>query len=110
MALTFTSVSDRYRILSALRGCLDGQCTGAGDIHTDGSMTNDALSSSFVQLMGISLGTPWEIPNWRTTDVEGTLTENGSLRADTVGDHTLWALVAGKASNNVVLKIVSCPK
>jgi hypothetical protein len=75
-----------------------------------GSMTNDALSSSFVQLMGISLGTPWEIPNWRTTDVEGTLTENGSLRADTVGDHTLWALVAGKASNNVVLKIVSCPK
>ena len=36
MALTFTSVSDRYRILSALRGCLDGQCTGAGNIRTDG--------------------------------------------------------------------------
>jgi len=71
---------------------------------------NDATFSSSVQLMGISQGTPWELPDWRTTDVEGTLTESGVFGANAIGDHTLWALAAGKTSNSVVLKIVSCSK
>jgi Galactose oxidase, central domain len=70
----------------------------------------DAAASSSVQLMGISLGTPWEMPNWRTTNVEGTLIENGIFRADAVGDHTLWALADGKTSNSIVFKIVACGK
>jgi hypothetical protein len=69
-----------------------------------------AVSSSSVQLMGISLGTPWEIPDWRTTDLEGTLTESGTFGTNAIGDHTLWALADGKTSNSVFLKIVSCPK
>jgi hypothetical protein len=69
-----------------------------------------AVSSSSVQLMGISLGTPWEIPDWRSTDLEGTLTESGTFASNAIGDHTLWALSAGKTSNSIVLKIVSCPK
>jgi hypothetical protein len=60
--------------------------------------------------MGISQGIPWEVRNWETTDVAGTLTANGSFRADAVGDHTLWALADGKTSNSIVIKIVSCPK
>jgi hypothetical protein len=60
--------------------------------------------------MGISLGTTWEMPNWRTTNVEGTLIENGIFRADAVGDHTLWALADGKTSNSIVIKIVACGK
>jgi hypothetical protein len=70
----------------------------------------DAAASSSVQLMGISLGTTWEMPNWRTTNVEGTLIENGIFRADAVGDHTLWALADGKTSNSIVIKIVACGK
>src|SRR5262245_24253083 len=69
-----------------------------------------AASSSSVQLMGISLGTPWELPDWRGTDLEGTLTESGTFASKDIGDHTLWALAAGKTSNSIGLKIVSCPK
>jgi hypothetical protein len=68
-----------------------------------------AASSSSVQLMGISLGTPWELPDWRTTDLEGTLTESGTFTSNDIGAHTLWALAAGKTSNSIVVKVVSCP-
>src|SRR5262249_53740474 len=47
-----------------------------------------AASSSSVQLMGISLGTPWELPDWRSTDLEGTLTESGTFASNDIGDHT----------------------
>jgi Galactose oxidase, central domain len=69
-----------------------------------------AASSSSVQLMGISLGTPWEMPDWRSTDPEGTLTESGTFGANAGGEHTLWVLTSGKTSNSNGVKIVSCPK
>jgi hypothetical protein len=50
------------------------------------------------------------MPDWRSTNLEGTLTESGTFAANDIGDHTLWALSGGKTSNSIVLKIVSCLK
>ena len=72
MALTFTSASDRYRILSALRGCLDGQCTDAG-----------------IRLIGTSGERPREVSNWRRTGFNGSVIETGAFGLGDVGDHTL---------------------
>jgi hypothetical protein len=62
-----------------------------------------------VQLRGTLNGRPWEIPNWRSTATDGTLSETGVFGAGTeAGDYTLQVTVDGKQSNAVAVKISSC--
>jgi hypothetical protein len=69
-----------------------------------------AAALSSIQLMGISQGAPWQLPNWRDANAGGALIADGAFGADAVGDHTIWAFVGGKTSNSILLKITSCPR
>jgi Galactose oxidase, central domain len=79
-------------------------CTGEGWRME----VKSAAGSTPVTLMGTIYGTPWGIPQWRSTGGNGAFAESGTFGAGDVGDYTMWVLANEKASNTVSTRVLLC--
>ena len=69
---------------------------------------SNAAPDTSIQLLGNSNGNSWTVPDWRTTDSDGTLTERGDFSRDVIGTHSLHVVVGGVPSNSVSFVVSNC--
>ena len=72
-------------------------------------LSNSAPNTS-ARLSGNSNGQFWEIADWRKTDADGNLSEEGRFAPDAAGSHTLMLDIAGTVSNNISFVVSDCSR
>jgi len=100
--------NNRIRMIAPLNPTitLDSNRYCIGDPWTLGIAS--PISNAWVQLIGASRGTPWEIADWRKTGFNGSVLETGVFRLSDTGDHTLIVTIDGKLSNSVSFNVSTC--
>ncbi len=68
-----------------------------------------------IQISGTRDGTPWTVPNWTSSDQNGTVVASGTFGADTIGNYLVWIQADWKTlapwpavSNSVSISIEDC--
>src|SRR5262245_66051922 len=67
-------------------------------------LSNGAPNTS-TRLSGNSNGQSWEITDWRKTDTDGNLSEEGRFTPEAAGSHTLKLDIGGTVSNTISLVV-----
>jgi hypothetical protein len=69
---------------------------------------SNATPNAPVRLSGNSNGLPWEIGEWRKTDADGSIREEGTFGVETIGSHHLRVDADGTQSNVVSFTVSAC--
>jgi hypothetical protein len=69
---------------------------------------SNARPSTAVSLSGTTNGQPWGIPQWTTTDANGSLRQDGVFGPADPGSYTLTVGIGGKMSNTIFFVVSNC--
>jgi hypothetical protein len=83
-----------------------------GNAHCTGSRweltVSNARPETPIQLRGTTNGASWTVPDWRTTESNGVLSESGTFAPGTEAAYTLSVAIAGRVSNIVSFVVSRC--
>ena len=99
--------NNRIRMISSAIPMLTVNSTYCAGSSWSLQVSKGAANSN-IRLLGSSNGFTWEIPEWRTTQADGTFTETGIFAKGTQGSHTLRLEIAGTFSRTVSFVVSDC--
>ena len=68
------------------------------------------MPDSAIQISGIWDQTPWTVPDWTTSDQNGTVVAHGNFGRATAGNYLMWIHAGEKVSNTVSISIEDCSR